>query len=338
MCLEDLGMPKSKVLVTGGSGFIGSGLVRGLLAQGHHVRVFDNNSRGTLENLHDILDQIEFVEGDIRHPEAVDAAVAGMEVVFHLAFINGTQYFYQYPKLVLDVGIRGHLNISDSVAKTDSVHTFVFASSSEIYQSPNIIPTPENISGSIPDISNPRYSYAGSKLLGEILTSHYLEREGLKKIIFRPHNIYGPAMGFKHVIPQLAKKIVDATQGFTQNAGSITLQGDGLETRAFCYIEDAVAGTLLAAFQGEAGQTYNVGREDEISMADLARAMAGIYGVQLTLKTSPKAPGGTPRRCPDVAKLRALGYTPRVSLKEGLQPTLSWYKNYYLRNLKNEAL
>lgn len=329
--MEDSAM--TKALVTGGSGFIGSALVKGLVERGYEVTVFDNNYRGTRDNLADIFDKISFFEGDIRDKEEVRASVAGQDMVFHLAFINGTENFYNHPDLVLDVGIRGHLNILDLV-KEYGIETFVYASSSEIYQTPSIIPTPEDVPGLVPDVTNPRYSYGGSKLLGEIMTLHYLrEEDATRRIIFRPHNIYGPAMGFEHVLPQIIKKIFDATEGLTRNSATIEIQGSGTETRAFCYIDDAVDGIILSAEKGGDKDIYHVGKEEEISIIDFIRTIAMAMEVNLELTHGALQEGGTPRRCPDISKLRGIGYDPRVTLEDGIRKSVEWYVSYFRAQL-----
>jgi len=322
---------KDKVLITGGTGFIGSNLVRGLLKRGYQVRVFDNNYRGRLHNLQDIVDQIEFVEGDIRNFEDVLQAVKGCQDIYHLAFINGTENFYNHPDLVLEVGVKGHLNVVDAIAQTPSVKTFIYASSSEIYQTPDHIPTTEKIRGIVPDVHNPRYSYGGAKLIGELLTLHYLKGKQAKRVIFRPHNIYGPSMGFEHVIPQLVKKIIDATNGLELKTATIEIQGSGKETRAFCYVEDAADGIILAAEQGTDGEVYNIGKEEEIAIIDLVKQIGHVMGVQLTITHTHLQMGSTPRRCPSIKKLGALGYQPSISLKDGLQRSVEWYQSYYLQ-------
>ncbi len=326
-------MEKKKVLVTGGTGFIGSNLVRGLLKEGYEVRVFDNNYRGKLTNIDDLSKKITFVNGDIRIFDDVLKAVEDCQIIYHLAFINGTENFYQHPDLVLEVGLKGHLNIVDAIAQTNTVETFVYASSSEIYQVPGHIPTTEKIRGIVPDVHNPRYSYGGSKLMGELLTLHYLKTPNVKRIIFRPHNIYGPAMGFEHVIPQIVKKIVDASDGLRQHSVSIEIQGSGEETRAFCYVKDAIKGIILSAEQGLDGEVYNVGKQEEVKIIDLVRKIGAAMGVQLKITHSNLLMGSTPRRCPDVSKLKALGYQPYISLTEGIRTTVNWYQSYYMKQL-----
>ena len=162
----------SSILVTGGSGFIGAGLVKALVKAGHAVRVLDDNSRGAMRRLQEVAGGIEFIPGDIRDSAAVTRAVHGMDEVHHLAFVNGTQFFYSKPQLVLDVGIRGMLNVLDACLEHNVPELFL-ASSSEVYQTPPRIPTDENVPLSIPDPMNPRYSYAGGKIISEMLAINY---------------------------------------------------------------------------------------------------------------------------------------------------------------------
>src|ERR1700722_7837147 len=133
----------SSILVTGGSGFIGSALVKALVRDGHAVRVLDDNSRGAPRRLEEVANEIEFINGDIRDSDAVSRATKGMDEVHHLAFINGTEFFYSAPEAVLDVGVKGMINVIDACRKA-GVGSLVLASSSEVYQSPPHIPTDES--------------------------------------------------------------------------------------------------------------------------------------------------------------------------------------------------
>ena len=321
----------TKVLVTGGTGFIGSNLTRALVEQGFEVKVFDNNFRGKSSNLNGILEEIEVVEGDIRNYEDVQRAVNGIETVFHLAYINGTEYFYSRPRLVLDVGVRGQLNMIDA-AEDAGVKNFIYASSSEVYQVPPQIPTPEEVPLSIPSVSNPRYSYGGGKIISELMLLHYADSTMMRRIIFRPHNVYGPNMGLEHVVPQIIKKMYLATNGFCKAEAEITIQGMGDETRAFCYVDDAVRGIMITAEKGANGDILHVGKDDEISIRSLIRTIAEICNVKVNINSGPLAEGGTNRRCPDITRLRKLGYIPQVDLNQGLSRTVTWYKNYYKEN------
>ena len=312
------------VLVTGGTGFIGAALVKALLKRGDRVRVFDNNIRGSSGNLGTDLENVDLVLGDIRNLVDISRATEGINTVFHLAYINGTENFYKHPDLVLDVGVRGTLNAIDAAHK-NGVSNFIYASSSEVYQLPDIIPSPETVPAIIPDVNNPRYSYGGGKLAGELLSLHYAP-QSMRRIIFRPHNIYGPAMGWEHVIPQLVRKIGEASEGFQKTEAEISIQGTGQETRAFCYIEDAIAGILVSEQKGKDSQLYHVGKQEEISIADLVDHIADVLNIKVRISSVPIMKGSTPRRCPDISKLSELGFRPKWTLQHGLLETVDWYK------------
>ena len=162
----------SRILVTGGSGFIGSGLMKALVKRGNCVRVLDDNSRGNARRLAEVADHIEFIRGDIRDPGAVEGAARDMDEIHHLAYVNGTQFFYTRPDLVLDVGVRGIVNVIDACRK-HGIGKLVLASSSEVYQTPPQIPTDESAPLTIPDPLNPRYSYGGGKLISELMAINF---------------------------------------------------------------------------------------------------------------------------------------------------------------------
>jgi nucleoside-diphosphate-sugar epimerase len=313
-----------RILVTGGSGFIGSALVKALVRGGNRVRVLDDNSRGHPRRLKDVASEIEFVDGDIRDADAVSRAVAGVDEVHHLAFVNGTEFFYSAPELVLDVGVRGMINVIDA-CRQHGVGTLLLASSSEVYQTPTEIPTGESVPLTVPDPLNPRYSYGAGKLISEIMAVNFGRKFFQRVLIFRPHNAYGPDMGFEHVIPQFAVRLHSLAARQPSGRLDFEIQGTGDETRSFCFIDDLVAGIIVMREKGEHLGIYHVGTSEEVTIADLARRVAQAAGREIDLVARPLAVGGTPRRCPDISKLAALGYKPRVSLDEGLKPTLDWY-------------
>lgn len=298
-----------KYLVTGGSGFLGREVVEKILSSGHEVRVLDNNFRGSFDLLSEHT-SLELAEGDIRDTKTVDKVTQGVDSIVHMAFINGTKYFYEKPELVVDVGIRGMLNVSEA-AKNNNVKEIILISSSEVYQSPAIIPTPENIPLVIPDILNPRYSYGGAKIASELILVNYCASYLNSWKIIRPHNIYGPEMGQEHVIPELIGKIRSSEK-------QVVLQGDGSQTRAFCYISDFGEAFMLALEDKNTNQIYNIGVEHEVSINQLTELLLEISGKKLILQHSPGNLGETLRRCPDIKKIRDLGFVPKVSLKQGL--------------------
>jgi nucleoside-diphosphate-sugar epimerase len=314
----------ARVLVTGGSGFIGSALVKALLRGGETVRVLDDNSRGALRRLREVERDVDFVAGDIRDAGAVDDAMRGIEEVHHLAFVNGTATFYSAPDLVLDVGVKGIVNVIDG-CRRNGVGRLILASSSEVYQSPPNVPTDERAPLVVPDPLNPRLSYGAGKIISEMMVINHGRKHFERVLIFRPHNVYGPDMGFDHVIPQFAVRLKRAAAAQSSGPVPFPIQGSGVETRSFCHIDDLVAGVMIMREKGAHLGIYHVGTMEEVSIADLARRMARIAGREIVLAPSAVLAGSTPRRCPDISRLRALGYTPRVPLDEGLPPTLKWY-------------
>ena len=324
-----------KILITGGSGFIGSALVRRLLASGQCIRVLDDNSRGIFRRLNGFLNDIDFQIGDIRDPSTVDKAVNGIDAVYHLAFVNGTEFFYSKPEFVLEVGVKGMTNVLDACIK-HNVRELVLASSSEVYQTPQVIPTAEDVSMSIPDPLNPRFSYAAGKIISEIMTINYGRKFFDRVLIFRPHNVYGPDMGWEHVIPQFLLRMRQLATTLADRVIEFPIQGAGEDTRAFIYIDDFIDGLEIMLNKGEHLNVYHIGTRDEISISNLARTVARQYEREIHIVPGLAATGGTKRRCPDIAKLENLGFAPLVPIKEGLEKTAIWYDaNFNLAPYKN---
>jgi nucleoside-diphosphate-sugar epimerase len=317
-------MSGRSILVTGGTGFIGSAVVRRLVRDGHQVRVVDNDLRGSAARLADLQGEVELIACDVRDVEVMTGAAQDMDLLLHLAALNGTENFYNRPDLVLDVGVRGMYGALDA-ARAAGVGEFILASSSEAYQTAPVIPTPENVPLMIPDPWNPRFSYGGSKLISEIMLANYHRDFFTRAISFRPHNVYGPDMGWEHVIPQFALRVRDAAEAQPEGALRIPIQGDGSQTRAFIYIDDFVDGLMLIIGGGAHRNTYHIGTMDEVTMADLVRLVGRSLGREVEVSGSALLAGSTERRCPDTAKLQALGFAPRTSLEQGVAATSLWY-------------
>jgi nucleoside-diphosphate-sugar epimerase len=302
-------LPK-RYLVTGGTGFIGRALVQSLIERGDVVRSLDDDSRGSRKWFAE-TSNVELITGDIRNPEIVNMAAKGIDCVVHLAFINGTDAFYKKPGVILDVAVRGISNVIDACI-TNGVPELSLASSSEVYQTAPTVPTDENVPLSIPDPLNPRYSYAGGKIISELMALNFA-KYFQKVTVFRPHNIYGPNMGDAHVIPQLVERVRNL------DGNLLPIQGTGNETRSFCYIEDAIHGILAVMDRGTHRGIYNVGTEEEVSIKTLVAKIGQQFGREIDVIPGDLQPGSTLRRCPDIRKLRALGYEPRTTLDEGLE-------------------
>ena len=319
-------MSKS-ALVTGGGGFIGAHLVRSLVAQGWKVRVLDNLTRGSTSRVSDVAGEIEFLSADIRDESAVTDACRGVDVVFHLAAVNGTENFYKQPELVLDVGVRGALAVLNA-CQAANVPDLIVASSAEVYQSPPIVPTDETVPLSLPDSTNPRYSYGGSKMITELIAFNYGRDHFNKLQVFRPHNVYGPDMGWKHVVPQFITRAMELNGKSSSTHIKFPIQGDGSETRAFAFVSDVVEGILLMHAKGEHRSIYHIGNDHEVSIAELAATVGSALGLDLEIQPGEAAAGGTARRCPDISRMKSIGYLPKVQLEEGIHRTAEWYVDH----------
>jgi nucleoside-diphosphate-sugar epimerase len=304
-----------KVLVTGGRGFIGARLVRDLIAKAIEVRVVDDASRGGAE----LPTDVEVLNGDVRDQALVRAACQGVDAVAHLAAVQGTGNFYEIPDVVLDVNLRGVLNVAQACA-SEGVRRLVFSSSSEVYGIPVDFPTGESAPLIVPDPTNPRWSYGASKIAGELVVVHTAQRRGFEYVILRYHNVYGPAMGWDHVVPQFISRLL--------NNEEFTVQGDGSQRRAFCYVDDAVPPTAAALTAPEAANgIFNVGNPvEEHSINELVAALERVSGTTIRPRYVPFEGAGTKRRLPDVSRAEeVLGLRPIFALEEGLRRTYDWY-------------
>jgi UDP-glucose 4-epimerase len=316
-----------RVVVTGGGGFIGAYLTKRLVHDGWDVAVVDNMVRGDSSRFAEVADDVDLYTCDVRDQDELERAFAGAEVVMHLAAINGTENFYTQPELVLDVGLRGALAVVNA-GRAAGVPDVVVASTAEVYQTPSIVPTPETIPLMLPDSLNPRYSYGGSKIVSELIAFNY-GRDHFRKVqVFRPHNVFGPNMGWKHVEPQFIMRALAAQDAHPDGTAPFEIQGDGTETRSFCYVDDVVQGILTMYEKGGHREIYHIGSDEEITIRELAARIGKIVGVDLDIRPTELAAGGTPRRCADISKMRALGWSPTVGLDEGLERTVAWYREH----------
>ncbi len=311
-------------LVTGGAGFIGSSLVRRLLRDGHNVRVLDDQSRGRAGRLADVRDHVEFIAADVRDADAVRDAARGVDSLCHLASVNGTEWFYSKPETVLEVGVKGIVNTIDACLEHD-VPEFVLASSSEVYQTPPSVPTDETAPLCVPDPLNPRYSYGGGKIISELMALNYGRRHLERVLVFRPHNVYGPDMGREHVIPQFILRAGALTAERPDGAIRFPIQGDGSQTRAFVHIDDFTDGLAIVLEVGAHLNVYHVGGDSEVTIRRLAELIFSHLGRECEIVSGALPEGSPQRRRPDIRKLRALGYRPRVTLRDGLAGTIDWY-------------
>jgi nucleoside-diphosphate-sugar epimerase len=303
---------KKNILVTGGSGFIGSAITKYLVNSGKKVIVFDNNSRGKSRRLMDVKSKIKFIKGDIRNKKRL-LSINNVDTVIHLAYVNGTKFFYRKPFEILDIAVNGLLNILE-FCKKKNVKNFYLASSSEVYQNAFKIPTDEKEMMKIPDIHNPRYSYGGGKIISELYGIHFAKKYLKKFIIFRPHNVYGKDMGNEHVIPEFIKRL----KKLNKKKKSFLIYGTGREVRSFIHIDDFIFGFDKIFRKGKNLQIYNIGTTEKINIAKLAKLTASILGKNIKFKKTKVLKGSPSIRCPNINKIKKLGFKQKISLKDGI--------------------
>ena len=313
-------MKKKKFLITGGTGFIGSNISSLLVKNNHHVKIFDNNSRGSFLKIKNIKKKIKFIKGDIRNKKLLNKSLKDTDAVIHLAYINGTKNFYKEPVKILDIAVKGIVNVLDCCIK-NNIKELYLASSSEVYQTPNKIPTDESESLKVPDVFNPRFSYGGGKIITELMGIHYGKKFFKRLIIFRPHNVYGPDMGYDHVIPEFIKRFMKIKKN-----KSFEIQGTGNETRSFIYIDDFVSAFDLIMKKGKHLNIYNIGTSEKIKISKLAEVISNFFNKKIILKRKNISKGSTKNRRPNISKISRLGFKRKFNLSLGLSTTINWYR------------
>lgn len=316
----------TSILVTGAAGFLGFYIARQLAeTDGCSVVCVDSFVRGRRDGLYRELTSrpnVSHVTADLCDPAAVSALPDDIDVIFHLAALNGTQNFYERPFDVVRCCTLPTLHLLEKYGPLQRLKRWLYAGTSEAYASTVTrfgweVPTGEDVPLGITDVLNSRWSYGASKLHGEITTINGCRHFGIPWTIARFHNAYGPRMGDKHVIPDF----------FTRARNGVFELYGHEDTRSFIYAEDAARATiLLANTKAAAGQVVNVGSEDEMSILDLGHAMmkaAGLAG-EIALHPSPK--GSVRRRAPKIGLLRQLtGYAPDWTFEAGLKSTAAYY-------------
>jgi UDP-glucose 4-epimerase len=301
-------------LVTGGSGFIGSHLVEGLLAKGATVRVLDDLSTGRLANLAGVAERIDLVEGSVTDHEDVAEAVAGCDTVFHLAALPSVVKSVEDPLQSHEIAATGTLRVLDA-ARRAGVKRLVFAASSSAYgDQPGAVRTED-------DPLMPMSPYAAAKLAGEHYCSCFTTVYGLETVRLRFFNVFGPRQD-----PQSPYSGVIALFTSWMSAGRApTVLGDGLQTRDFVYVENVVQALLLAAgVPAASGRVYNVGNGQSITILDLVRHLNELLGKNLKPSFAPPRAGDVRHSEADITRARKeLGYDPAISFREGLARTLA---------------
>lgn len=309
---------KKVCVVTGGAGFIGSHLVDSLLARGYKVFALDNLITGREENLIEAKKNPDF--SFINYDVTRELPVLGpVDYVYHLASPASVPDYQKYPEetaLVNTIGTRGALK----VAKAHDAK-FLFTSTSEVYGDPKEHPQKETYWGNV----NPngiRACYDEAKRFGEMLTMLYVRNHGVDARIVRIFNTYGPRMRKNdgRVISNFINQAIAGTP--------ITVYGDGSQTRSFCYVSDMVAGLIaLMEKEGTTGEVVNLGNPEEYTMLDLAEKIKTMMEVSSAIIHTELPADDPTKRKPDISKAKSLlGWSPVVTLSEGLTKTVEYYR------------
>ncbi|WP_020617527.1 SDR family oxidoreductase [Paenibacillus daejeonensis] len=307
----------SKIVVTGGGGFIGSHLVRALLSQGKRVTVLDNFSTGHPGNLSEVQADCEIIEGDIRDYATVHKAVRGATAVLHQAALPSVPRSIRDPLSSNEVNITGTLHVLQASAAA-GVERLVFAGSSSVYGNQPGLPRVETMR------TAPASPYALNKLAGETYARLYAELFGLETVTLRYFNVFGPRQNpdseYAAVIPKFIRAMLSGQ--------SPHIHGDGRQSRDFTYIDNVIEANLLALkaplLRGEAA---NIGGGGSVALADIVDRINGMLGLQIEPVHGPDRQGDVKHSHADIGLAeRLLGYRPVVAFDEGLKRTLGWYQ------------
>jgi len=320
----------ARVLLLGGAGFVGYHLAERLSGEGDDLTVVDDLSRGRMDaELVSLLTRpnVHFTQADLTVPAALAELPRAWDQVYVLAAVVGVRNTTTDPARVIRVNTLATMNVLEWL--TADAGVVFFASTSEVYAggvSRGLVPvpTPEDVPLSIEDITHPRFAYAASKTLGEAAMLHYARQKGFGVVVGRFHNIYGPRMGFDHVIPELCLRALDREDPFRVFGPE--------QRRAFCHVADALeAITALMATERARGQVVNIGNDtDETLVSDLLALVLRIAKFTPTLAPVAAPSGSVARRCPDLTRLRALtGFAPKISLEHGVRETFDWYRAWH---------
>lgn len=309
-----------RILVTGGCGFIGSEVVKQLLAKGHHVTVLDNLSKPESS----IKQGYEFLRVDLTDKVATEKAFANADLCIHLAAkIGGIGYFHKYPATILSENNKMLSSVFEAAVK-HKLKRMVYISSSMVYESATHFPSKE---GDLKQIPPPVSAYGFSKLVGEWYCYSFWDEYKLPFSICRPFNAYGvnefpgQEIGYAHVIPDLVKKILSGQH-------PLELLGDGQQSRCFTHVSDVANGIITVALSPKAeNQDFNVANPEETKMIELAQKIWNICKrkEQFQVKYIPGFTYDIKRRVPDTAKIQTvLGWKPHVSFEDGLHEVVTW--------------
>ena len=305
-------------LITGGAGFIGSHIAAALVGQGNQVRVLDNLSTGSRNNLAHLYDGVELLEADLTDADAVAAAVQGVDCVFHQAALASVPRSVEEPLATHAACVTGTLQLL-SAAQKSGVRRVIYAASSSAYG--------DQVHGAKreTDLPAPLSPYAAAKLAGEHYCHAFFKTYGLETVVIRYFNVFGPrqdpASEYSAVIPLFVTAML--------RGKAPHVHGDGTQSRDFTYIDNVVHGNLLASQAKEvAGKTFNIATGKQITLLDLIEAINDVLGSSITPTFGPPRAGDVHESLADISSARnCLDYEPTVSFEEGLRRSIDYYRS-----------
>jgi UDP-glucose 4-epimerase len=317
----------SKILVTGGAGFIGYHLSKELADMGHYVHMVDNFARGVRDTeLEQLINKenVKFEQIDLLSDDLSDKFGDDYDYIYHLAAIIGVRIVLGKPYRVLYDNVTLTAKMLEVAKAQKNLKRFLFASTSEVYAGTLkhfdlTVPTPETTPLAVTDLAEPRTTYMLSKIYGEAMCNH----SEVPTTNFRPHNVYGPRMGMAHVVPELLKKGYNLHDGDELEVFSVD------HKRTFCYVSDSVQMLIkMAESDSCLNETLNLGiSAPEITIGELADTIISTLGKKLNKKSLPAHEGSPSRRCPNMDKLEQLtGYRAKITPEEGVKLTYEWYR------------
>lgn len=305
-------------LITGGAGFIGSNMARFLLEKGEKVRILDNFETGKRENLTEIADEIELLEGDIRNMDAVRRAVKGADVIYHLAALGSVPRSMKDPATTHNVNVDGTFNVL-MAARDEKVRRIVFSSSSSVYGQSKVLPQHEDL----PLL--PISPYGASKAIGEIYFRAFYETYGLQSVCLRYFNVFGarqdPTSQYAAAIPLFVSALL--------RDKSPTIFDDGEQSRGFTYIDNVTKANWLAANAKEThGEAVNISTKNAVTVNTVVNTIRKLMGKEKIKPVyAPPRAGDIKHSLADVRRAKKIiGYEPFVSFEEGIAKAIDWYK------------
>lgn len=306
----------NQILVTGGAGFIGTGLCKKLLSLGNKVVVIDNFITSSDKNLKQFQGNpnYKFIRHDITDPNwKLKIEKWKFDLIYHLACPTGVPNIKTLGEEMLLTCSLGTMNVLDIARRHKA--KLLFTSSSEVYGDPEVFPQDEEYSGNVSPVGE-RSPYEEGKRFSETLVKNYVNKYGIDAKIVRVFNTYGPFSSNKEtrVVPKFLRLAL--------NGKPITVEGKGLQTRTFCYVDDLIEGLILVMNKGKKGEAYNIGSDREISIKDLAEIILLITKSKSRIISIPRPAHDHNRRLPDLRKIKALGWNFNTGIYEGLKRTL----------------